>query len=222
MGRVGPVVTYAALLLAVMVARSIGRDFGKAMDISMSEEEKAAMQADMAAGGSTAATDTVVNPPLSPSAASVNGESSTTKSYPNTASASRTADVISASPSTSLPQGTDLNKSKTSPTPPATSARSPQKSSNKLTPEQRKQMDDLATERRKNEVDRIQLLTNKLKERVRPFVQSKNPGDASDPECIRWEERIRAEIEDLKGESFGLELCRLIGQIVSVLFFLHT
>ena len=77
-------------------------------------------------------------------------------------------------------------------------------------------MDDLAVERRKNEVERIQLLTSKLKERVRPFVQSKNPGDANDAECKRWEERIREEIEDLKGESFGLELCRLIGQIVII------
>lgn len=76
-------------------------------------------------------------------------------------------------------------------------------------------MEALAEERRKNEIERIHVLTNKLKDRIRPFVQSANPGDPSDPECKKWEERMREEIDDLKGESFGLELCRLIGQIVS-------
>lgn len=85
----------------------------------------------------------------------------------------------------------------------------------KLTAEQRKKMDELADERRKNEIERIQQLTNKLKDRVRPFVTATNPGDTSADEYKRWEKNIREEVEDLKGQSFGYELCQLIGQIVS-------
>ncbi|CAD6579819.1 MAG: hypothetical protein CYPHOPRED_001017 [Cyphobasidiales sp. Tagirdzhanova-0007] len=201
---------------------SIGKDFGKAMDISMTEEEKAAMQADMAAGRGPIIGTAAEGGSAAPSSlgSSINGPSPVTSTASTSASSSmpKTGDLASTFPSTPRTPRTDLHMSNATPGPgspsiPTASPKAPPKPSNKLTPDQRKQMDDLAVERRKNEVERIQLLTSKLKERVRPFVQSKNPGDANDAECKRWEERIREEIEDLKGESFGLELCRLIGQI---------
>ena len=80
-------------------------------------------------------------------------------------------------------------------------------------------MDELSVERRKAEIERIQMLTNKLKDRVRPYVDAelatgRTPAEKQE-EIQRWETRLREEVEDLKGQSFGIELCQLIGQIVS-------
>jgi hypothetical protein len=49
-------------------------------------------------------------------------------------------------------------------------------------------------------------LKEKLVQRIRPFVHAKNPGDVSDPETKAFEARIRTEAEDLKLESFGIEV----------------
>ena len=43
-------------------------------------------------------------------------------------------------------------------------------------------------------------------QRIRPFVHAKNPGDANDTETKAFEARIRTEAEDLKLESFGIEV----------------
>lgn len=51
------------------------------------------------------------------------------------------------------------------------------------------------------------MLQEKLIQRIRPFVDAKNPGDANDPETKAFEQRIRMEAEDLKLESFGIEVC---------------
>jgi len=61
--------------------------------------------------------------------------------------------------------------------------------------------------------ERIKALTSKLMERLRPFVEAKNPGDKDDPETIAFQEKMRREAEDLKLESFGLELLHTIGNV---------
>jgi hypothetical protein len=45
-----------------------------------------------------------------------------------------------------------------------------------------------------------------LIQRIRPFVNAKNPGDLDDPETKAFEARIKTEAEDLKLESFGVEV----------------
>lgn len=55
-------------------------------------------------------------------------------------------------------------------------------------------------------VDRIDELKEKLIQRIRPFVDAKNPGHAEDAETKAFEARIRTEAEDLKLESFGIEV----------------
>jgi len=45
------------------------------------------------------------------------------------------------------------------------------------------------------------------------LVEASNPGDANDPETIAFGKRIREEADDLKLESFGVELCHLIGSV---------
>lgn len=77
---------------------------------------------------------------------------------------------------------------------------------NKLTPEQRKKLQDLEDERRKNMEERIETLTKQLIERLRPFVDAKNPGDKDDPETQAFQTRMKREADDMKLESFGVEV----------------
>ena len=53
---------------------------------------------------------------------------------------------------------------------------------------------------------RVKDLQDKLIQRIRPFVDAKNPGDQHDQETKVFEGRIRTEAEDLKLESFGVEV----------------
>jgi hypothetical protein len=55
-------------------------------------------------------------------------------------------------------------------------------------------------------IDRVKDLQDKLIQRIRPFVDAKNPGDQHDQETKVFEGRIRTEAEDLKLESFGVEV----------------
>jgi len=57
------------------------------------------------------------------------------------------------------------------------------------------------------------MLTTKMMERVRPFVEAKHPGDKDDPETMAFETRMKREAEDLKLESFGVELLHTIGSV---------
>lgn len=53
---------------------------------------------------------------------------------------------------------------------------------------------------------RVADLTTKMIERLRPFVEAKNPGGVGDPETAAFEAKMRREAEDLKLESFGVEV----------------
>jgi hypothetical protein len=57
------------------------------------------------------------------------------------------------------------------------------------------------------------MLTDKLIERLRPFINAKNPGAEGDPETAAWEAKMRREAEDLKVESFGVEILHTIGTV---------
>lgn len=62
------------------------------------------------------------------------------------------------------------------------------------------------------------MLTTKLKDRLQPFVTAKDPGAEHDTETIAFKEKMRKEAEDLKIESFGVEILHTIGE----LYRLHT
>ncbi|KAG2157796.1 X-domain of DnaJ-containing-domain-containing protein [Suillus bovinus] len=87
------------------------------------------------------------------------------------------------------------------------------KKRNKLTPEQKKKLQDLDDERKRSMDERVKTLTAKLIERLRPFVDAKAPGDKEDPETKAFESRMRLEADDLKLESFGVELLHAIGTV---------
>jgi curved DNA-binding protein CbpA len=87
------------------------------------------------------------------------------------------------------------------------------KKRNKISPEQRKKLEELEKERRKAMDARIAMLTLKLTERLRPYVEAQHPGDKDDPETVAFEAKMRREADDLKLESFGLELLHAIGTV---------
>ena len=80
----------------------------------------------------------------------------------------------------------------------------------KLTPEQKKKLEEMEAQRKKVMEERVEALTKQLVERLRPFVDAQNPGDRSDPETLAFEDRMRREAEDMKLESFGVEVCLLL------------
>ncbi len=54
--------------------------------------------------------------------------------------------------------------------------------------------------------ERVAMLTKKMVERIRPYVEAKHPGGKDDAETLAFEQRMRREVEDLKLESFGVEV----------------
>ncbi|VDC06109.1 unnamed protein product [Peniophora sp. CBMAI 1063] len=83
----------------------------------------------------------------------------------------------------------------------------------KMTPEQRAKLEEHERERKEAMEKRIKMLTTKLVDRLRPFVEAKNPGAEGDPETKAFENRMKLEADDLKLESFGVELLHTIGSV---------
>ena len=78
----------------------------------------------------------------------------------------------------------------------------------KITPEQKQKLHELEQERRRNMEERVETLTKKLVDRLRPFVHAKHPGSKDDPETQAFEQHVWLEADDMKLESFGVEVCR--------------
>jgi hypothetical protein len=72
--------------------------------------------------------------------------------------------------------------------------------------EQREKLREHDKARRKAMEARVAMLTQKMIERIRPFVEAKDPGAKDDPESNAFTERMKREVEDLKLESFGVEV----------------
>jgi len=77
----------------------------------------------------------------------------------------------------------------------------------KITPEQKKKLEEMEAQRKKAMEERIETLTKQLIERLRPFVDAKHPGERNDPETLAFEDKMKREAEDMKLESFGVEVC---------------
>lgn len=75
--------------------------------------------------------------------------------------------------------------------------------------EQREKLREHEKARRKAMEQRVAMLTTKMIERLRPFVEAKDPGGKDDPESTAFAEKMKREVEDLKLESFGVEVCLL-------------
>lgn len=69
---------------------------------------------------------------------------------------------------------------------------------------EREKMEVYERERAEEKRERVRTLVQKLLDRIRPFVEASNPGDANDPETKKYADRIREEAHDLAMESFGV------------------
>ncbi|KAG1808648.1 X-domain of DnaJ-containing-domain-containing protein [Suillus subaureus] len=120
--------------------------------------------------------------------------------------------AVSHEPHVSAPSPTDMASKRQSvlgsPTPSTggKEGKEKDKKRNRLTPEQKKKLQELEDERKRSMDERVKTLTAKLIERLRPFVDAKAPGDKEDPETKAFESRIKLEADDLKLESFGVEV----------------
>ncbi|KAI5477018.1 hypothetical protein MNV49_006976 [Pseudohyphozyma bogoriensis] len=204
---------------------SLGKDVSKAFEMSTTEEEREAMKAEFTAEGAPgtpvgAATATSPSPAPTPTisheafAESVKISADAPAPAPSTSTPSGAAP---ASPSlgTTIP-GTPLA---TTPSPAPTTAAEKKAAAEKAAAErkaEREKMEAYDLQRQEEKKERVRMLVKKLLERIRPFVESTNPGDKDDPETKRYAERIRQESHDLALESFGVEICNLIGEIYMV------
>ncbi|OCH85934.1 DnaJ-domain-containing protein [Obba rivulosa] len=184
----------------------------------MSEEEKADIEKELNGGitPSPAPTPGISASPPPPTAAP---EADTTEP------ASSTAPAADAAAPASPPSPTPAASSEAPTTSPSSSSAALRehgkerekdthgKKRAKLTPEQKKKLHDLEEERRRNMEERVKTLAVKLVDRLRPFVEAKHPGDKDDPETVAFEAKMRREADDLKLESFGVELLHTIGNV---------
>lgn len=174
----------------------------------MSEEEKAQVERELNGG-------------TSPASPSVSGAPTQPSEQPRTSEASTSAPPVGSSLVLS-PDAAHADKNSLdskSPGVSSTNLQAKEKETNnkkrqKLTPEQRQKLQDLEDERRKKMEERVATLTTKLVDRLRPFVESKHPGDKDDPETKAFEARMQREADDLKLESFGVEVSIFIFEVI--------
>ncbi|KNZ79609.1 hypothetical protein J132_08994 [Termitomyces sp. J132] len=136
-----------------------------------------------------------------------------------------------ASPLANTPQNGESERTSGSASPPVTTPPSPTRGTQapvaehpdtptevarqkaKIAQEQKEKFREQEKERRKVMEARITMLTQRTIERLRPFVDAKHPGEKDDPETIAFEKKMKQEAEDLKLESFGVELLHTIGNV---------
>jgi X-domain of DnaJ-containing len=185
------------------------KDMTNVANTMLSEEEKAELEA---SGASHISASSSVDPHPNGRSAQPAGRPSSTASASAAVPGHLSASLVhhaSSEDRTSTPSPpTPVSTSPSPTTPPPHS-----KKRSKLTPEQRAKLEAHEKERKQALEVRVRMLTKKLAERLRPFVEAKNPGGAGDEETAAWERRMRREADDLKFESFGVELLHAIGTV---------
>ncbi|KAH9975726.1 X-domain of DnaJ-containing-domain-containing protein [Lactifluus volemus] len=206
---------------------SLMKDMTSVANTIMTDEEKAEVEAAASANHVSASTSTSASasasPPTSAHAdnshanepAHAGATSSGTGGQPSNLLVHHASSEDAAGPSTSStasptptsPHHPTTTSSSSTPTPHQAKKRA------KLTPEQREKLAVHERERKRALEVRVRTLAEKLVERLRPFVEAKNPGANGDQETAAWEARMRREADDLKLESFGVELLHAIGTV---------
>ena len=172
----------AGLICLVQIGEiSLMKEMTSVATTMMTEEEKAEVEKQMNAGSSNGAT-----PGLT-----------TTPHHETEPKPAPTTDGPSGSGGGSPVEGGDATSSEHHRT---------DKKRAKLTPEQKKKLEEMEAHRKKAMEERVETLTKQLIERLRPFVDAENPGERSDPETQAFEDKMRREAEDMKLESFGVEV----------------
>ncbi|KZT27938.1 DnaJ-domain-containing protein [Neolentinus lepideus HHB14362 ss-1] len=186
---------------------SLMKEMTSAATAMMTEEEKAELDAQMNGTSSPA----IQTPTAEPASSTLHTPSPS--SPPRTVSPNLNGHPTSETPNTALSSTLSPTPSITDTTKLSADKEATDKKKRKISPEQKKKLHELEEERHKAMKDRIDDLTKKLIERLRPFVDAQNPGGKDDQETKAFEARVRTEAEDLKLESFGVELLQTIGSV---------
>ncbi|KAJ7115956.1 X-domain of DnaJ-containing-domain-containing protein [Mycena epipterygia] len=174
---------------------SIMKDMTTTATTMMTDEEKLEMEKAMNEGTSTP----------------VGGAGNSTLASGSATPTSKTTPPVSPSPpsyTSQTPSSITMHSEADAPLPNAKD-----KKRNKMTPEQREKLREQDKERQRVMEARVTMLTAKMIERLRPFVEAKHPGDKDDPETQAFEQKMKREADDLKLESFGVELLHAIGNV---------
>lgn len=198
---------------------SLGKDIGKAFETHTTEEERETMKAEWAAkqqANGTATPQATIKHDLNSSVAPSSPKNTTPdlRRSPSLATGSGIQpSPANATTSTTLASSSSHPSGSTNASTSNTTTTSTVKPSLKQTPEQRAEAEKYEKQRKEDTVNRVNELTKKLLERIRPLVEAAKPGEKGDPETERFTQGIKMEAEDLKLESFGVELLRLIGTV---------
>ncbi|KAI0306074.1 X-domain of DnaJ-containing-domain-containing protein [Multifurca ochricompacta] len=194
---------------------SLMKDMTNVANTMLSEEEKAEAEAVTASASADSHPNGFTQPAGAaaayPSSSLVHPSTSEDAPQPASGGGGGGAATLSSFPSGAPTATSTASASLTSTTP--TSSHHPSahsKKRSKMTPEQREKLAAHERERKRALETRVRALTEKLVERLRPFVEAKNPGAPGDAETAAWEARMRREADDLKLESFGVELLHAI------------
>ncbi|KAH9821848.1 X-domain of DnaJ-containing-domain-containing protein [Melampsora americana] len=193
---------------------SLGKDIGKAFEHNTTEEERDTLRAQWATNNPNGAPpqDTITHDldpsTTTPAEPSVNAETDVRRT-PSVATGTGGIQPsgANATTATTLASGSSQPPSTSAPATPVV------KPTLKQTPEQRAEAEKYERQRKEDTANRVTDLTKRLLERIRPFVEAKRPGESGDPETERFAQSIKTEAEDLKLESFGVELLQLIGSV---------
>ncbi|KAF9269182.1 DnaJ-domain-containing protein [Marasmius fiardii PR-910] len=213
---------------------SIMKDMTTAATTMMTEEEKAELEKQLngevastpsvAAETSQPTTTTTATPPPIPPTSDPNAQSPPTAEVPSTPPSARPEATSDPSTQSSLVVHGEKEKDAMPPSPSQSSSKEIKEKEREKERERierekeaaRKRKEKLREqekERRKVMEARVATLTQKMIERLRPFVEARHPGDKDDPETIAFETKMKREAEDLKLESFGVELLHTIGNV---------
>ncbi|GAA5849141.1 hypothetical protein JCM8547_006460 [Rhodosporidiobolus lusitaniae] len=188
---------------------SLGKEVSKAFE-QADEEEKAEVAKAEAEGKPIAVATT-------PSGSAIHNEPHVAAAADSAAtSAAAASGVPPVSPPASSPtlsSSTPTSSSTASAPPPPTHPSSARTKPSKLTAEQKQKAYEAEKASWEEKRKRVETLAQKLRDRVRPLVEARDPGGKDDPETKRFAERMVEETRDLAMESFGVELCHLLGEI---------
>ncbi|ODN94227.1 hypothetical protein L198_05081 [Cryptococcus wingfieldii CBS 7118] len=193
------------------------KDFTTTMDVVMTEEEKEQMEA---AAKADAEAHSEADAPTEKTSAAAAATAATTADPLGQPAAGATKDaavdevgegvqsIALHSGASNAPAPSDKAEIES-----AQKTESAKKAKAKISPEQKAQLEALEKKQEEEKEKRIKTLQDKLLLRIRPFVDAKHPGDINDQETKVFESRIRIEAEDLKLESFGVEMLHTISQV---------
>ena len=189
------------------------KDMTKVATTMMTDAERAEIEKELNSGGTStpvgsatpahldAKPDVTASRPATP-AASIPTPTSTTPPQPRPEAPPQHPAAALVVP----PDTTQSPSPSPSPSPSAKQKDAAAKKRAKLTQEQKEKLRDQEEDRQKVMRERVTMLTAKMIERLRPFVEAKQPGEKDDPETMAFEKKMKREVEDLKLESFGVEV----------------